>query len=256
MNHSTAIAVLLACAAATNASQAADGLSASIKYSNIGFSVTDLTPFDGVAPFYELLPSDHWKSTTSISRDQPPFFDSDNLVPFLGNASVSKAFDDGTTALAQVTGNSIEASIFGATSTTYLIHASANLVGGHYAPLIRVASGTKLTFSGYADLNYTADCPRDCSANGVLQGVLGPEGGDTYGFFWGSNAGPLFPSSHLLKKFELSYSNTSGHDQEISLVVNADVWLSNTAVPEPSTWALALGGGLIALRFGQRRRQG
>lgn len=252
MKRLTTFTLLLACAGAT--AHAAADLSASVKFSNLAFSVTDITPGDGVGPFYELLPSDHWKSATSIYHDKPPFFVSDNVVPFLGNASVSQAFADGTTALAQVTSNSVEAGATGASGTTsYLLQSSGNLVGSYYAPLIRIAPGTRLTFSGNAELQASATCATECYAVALLDfsfGYYGEESSYTKTLFTSLAA----PSQSFTAPVGLSYANNSTEDQFLGLVVHADVELSNTAVPEPANWALALGGGLLALVFSAAAR--
>lgn len=251
MKRISALALLLAFGVSTT--QAAE-LSASVRFTNLAFSASDLTPGDGVAPFYELLPSEHWKSTTSVYRDQPAFFDNDNVVPFLGDASVATTFIDGATARAQVTSNSVESQAAGPANSTYLLQASGNLVGSFYAPLIRIAPGTRLTFSGNAELLASATCPNECYALALLEfdfGYYGEEGSYTKTLMTSLAA----PSQSFTAPVSLSYANTSTEDQYLGLVVHADVELSNTAVPEPATWALVLGGGLVALGFGRHRRR-
>lgn len=253
MNHrSIASMLLLACAIGTQAHAAE--LSASVQFTNLRFFASDVTPTDGVDPFYELLPSEHWKSTTAISRDKPAFFDSDNVVPFLGSASVAKTFDDGATALAQVTGHSVGSQATGTTGSTYLLKGSGNLVGAYHAPLIRIAPGTRLTFSGDAQLLASAACPNECYAVALLDFTFGYFGeGNSYTKTLMTNLAA--PSQSFTAPVALSYANTSTEDQFLELVVHADVELSNTAVPEPGSWAMALGGGLLAWCLAPRRRR-
>lgn len=254
----SALALLLACG--TTTAHAAGSVSASINFTNLAFSVSDLTPSDGVDPFFEILPASAQTSTVVFRSgpDVPVFFDSDDAPGLLANAAVSKDFGDSARALAQVTPTSVQAQATGQITASYLLQSSAQSENANNVALIRITPGTRLNFSGNATLQTTlVGCSTDCYAQAVLEvdfGYLGEEGSYTKTLFSGFGQ----PNQTFAAPVGLSYANTSSEDQFLGLSIHADVELGNVAVPvpEPATWALCLGGGLLALGARRTRRRG
>lgn len=248
------LTVLLACG--TTTAQAAGTLSASVSFTDLAFSASDLTPSDGVDPFFEILPGNQHQSTTSIQRDAPAFSSSDDANDFLAPTSLSHSFADGASALAQVTGTGVQTQVAGSAQAIYALQSSANILGTPGVALIRIAPGTRLTFYGNAHLQASATgCGADCYAQAVLAldfGYLGEEGSTTKTLF----SDIVWPTQSYTAPMNLSYANTSSEDQFLGLSVRASTEVASLAVPEPATAAVALGGGLLSLAWGRSKRQG
>ena len=250
MKRISALAVLLACG--VSAAHAASALSAKVRFTELAFSVSDLTPSDGVDPFFEILPSSQYQNSTSIKRDVPHFSSSGSSTGFLTPLLWTRRLRPLTYTRSEVTSTSVETGVNGAIIGDYTVYTDIEVSSPRKGALIRLAPGTLLTFSGKAELFATATDCGHCYARAALDldfGYLGEENTATKTLL----TSQALPDQSFSAPWGLSYANTSSEDQFLGLAIRAKAELSR-AVPEPTTWALALGGGLVALGFGRRRR--
>lgn len=246
-------ATLLLLAYGVSATQAAGVLSAKVAFIDLAFSVSDLTPSDGVDPFFEILPDSQYWGSTSILRDVPHFSSSGNAPGFLTPLLWTRRLTGGTLTRAEITATNVETGVLGTVNGNYTVYSDVDVSSAANLALIRIAPGTRLTFSGLAHLFASATECADCYALTSLEldfGYLGEENSATKTLFTSLAS----PQQSFSAPLGVSYANTSTEDQFLGLSIRARAEISS-AVPEPASVGLALGGGLLALGFAQRRRR-
>lgn len=273
--RSLASAVLVAaCAAAALPLPSFATASGSARLANFSFSVVDLTPDDAVAAGYRFIDLAAPGGSTSVvasawitgtepvtqSRHDPDGFAT--LAAHAGAAGVAAhaAASAGSLSVEGVA-NSANAGFSGSVATHSLLDAAGMPPGEILlAPYSRLVLQVQMELAVAVEGQCILDrCESAYASAGVsLQGVPGDIGPgqsefDSLTLDWADPTRRHLNDSRTLT-FVLALDNMSGDAMHASYAASLEVsGLSLAPIPEPSTWALML-GGLAAVGAAARRR--
>lgn len=254
MKHLTTMAAVAALIGLPMAQ--AHASSASVHMSKLTFSVIDLLPNDGVAPSFQFLANDHL--VTRAHSNGPHEFIQDKTVDGLFtdlSYSPGSSISQGQVTVGH---NSMDV-----TSTVNSTGDYSVTVSGYtgrnidaYYPMLRVGAGTGLVVSATLEMSADASCGANalrCNSNAQFyltvddQSVLKHVADGSFA------TGPSTFSGFA----GLVYTNFASVQRDIMFSATAQTYLMSdtTAVPEPSSYALVLGGALAVAGLRRRRAQ-
>jgi len=244
-------AMLLAVSLAVSVSavQANTG-QASVKLSNLTITAFDLNPTDQYLPSFEFIRDSLSSAEIHTTYGVTP---SEQQVAhgFMAPASVSHS-DATKVATARIDPTGLEVKAAGSGDRFVLNAVAKSSLISYPNEVIRIAPRTGVSLSGTVELSASGNCSAGptttaCRQNASFSIVIGTQNVylDT------STLG-----SHYTGPVTVTLTNTSSVAYETTLNIHANAFvLSDSTVPEPSSYALLVAGGLTAGWMGRRRQQ-
>lgn len=238
---------------ASSAAQA-NTSSASLKVSDLAFTVIDLVPGNAQLPSYQLF-EENGSSQVSIYRKSLQSTTQQTTPGLFSPVSLTANDGPNVNASASFTATGFETTVAG-TGTFETVAADAAVPTS--LNLIRLAPGSAIFLSGHYEIALTSDCPAvntPCKSTVHLDArIFAP-----YNFY------DYFNQSSFLKElsidsgsrtldgvFGASYVNFSNQYVDLGLSLGGSV--SVATVPEPAMWGLMAAGVLVAGMASRRQR--